>query len=73
LIVNLISYSAMAGLVGGGGLGQLAIQYGYQRFLPEVMGATCLLLIALVQGVQWIGNVFVHHLTLKRGVQFHDS
>lgn len=73
LIVTLISYSAMAGLVGGGGLGQVAIQYGYQRFLPEVMVATCLLLIGLVQGVQWIGNALVHHITLKRGVQFHDQ
>lgn len=73
LIVNLISYSAMAGLVGGGGLGQVAIQYGYQRFMPDVMVATCLLLIALVQSVQWTGNLFFHRITLKRGVQFHDQ
>lgn len=54
--VSLISYSAMAGAVGGGGLGDLAIRYGYQRFQPDVMLATVVILIILVQGVQSLGD-----------------
>lgn len=61
-IVNLIGYSAMAGLVGGGGLGQVAIQYGYQRFNSTIMVATVVLLILLVQIVQWIGNRLAHKI-----------
>lgn len=56
-VVTLIGYSAMAGLIGGGGLGRLAYNYGYQRFLPEVMVVTVIILIALVQLVQWIGDL----------------
>ncbi len=55
-IINLISYSAMAGAIGGGGLGDLAIRYGYQRFETEIMIATVILLILLVQGIQILGN-----------------
>jgi D-methionine transport system permease protein len=54
--VSLISYSAMAGAVGGGGLGDLAIRYGYQRFQPDVMLATVIVLVILVQGVQSLGD-----------------
>jgi D-methionine transport system permease protein len=54
--VSLISYSAMAGAVGGGGLGDLAIRYGYQRFQPDVMLATVIVLIILVQGIQTLGD-----------------
>ena len=54
--VSLISYSAMAGAVGGGGLGDLAIRYGYQRFQPEVMIATVIVLVVLVQGIQSLGD-----------------
>ncbi len=54
--VSLISYSAMAGAVGGGGLGDLAIRYGYQRFQPNVMLATVIILVILVQGVQTLGD-----------------
>ena len=54
--VSLISYSAMAGAVGGGGLGDLAIRYGYQRFQPDVMIATVIILIVLVQGIQTLGD-----------------
>jgi len=50
--VSLIGYSAMVGAVGGGGLGDLGIRYGYQRFQPEVMAAVVIVLIALVQLVQ---------------------
>ncbi|MCE1254779.1 MAG: ABC transporter permease [Anaerolineae bacterium] len=55
-IISLISYSAMAGAIGGGGLGDLAIRYGYQRFQTDVMVATVILLIVLVQGIQIVGN-----------------
>jgi D-methionine transport system permease protein len=55
-VVSLIGYSAMAGAIGGGGLGDLGIRYGYQRFLPEVMLAVVVVLIVLVQGVQWLGD-----------------
>ena len=55
-IISLIGYSAMAGAIGGGGLGDLAIRYGYQRFETNVMIATVILLIALVQGIQFLGN-----------------
>lgn len=66
-IVNIIGYSAMAGLVGGGGLGQVAIQYGYNRFNTFIMVITVILLILLVQGVQWIGNKAIHSILRKRG------
>jgi D-methionine transport system permease protein len=66
-IVNLIGYSAMAGLVGGGGLGQVAIQYGYQRFNPTVMLATVLLLIVFVQFIQWLGSWLARSVTRTRG------
>ena len=56
LIVNLIGYSAMAGALGGGGLGDLAIRYGYQRFRMDIMIATVVILIAQVQIVQSLGN-----------------
>lgn len=55
-IISLIGYSAMAGAIGGGGLGDLAIRYGYQRYETEVMIATVVLLILLVQGIQALGN-----------------
>jgi len=54
--VSLIGYSAMVGAVGGGGLGDLGIRYGYQRFLPEVMLAVVVVLIILVQVVQSTGD-----------------
>lgn len=55
-LVSLINYSAMAGAVGGGGLGDLGIRYGYQRFQPDMMAAVIVILIVLVQGVQTIGD-----------------
>jgi D-methionine transport system permease protein len=65
--VNLIGYSAMAGLVGGGGLGKVAIQYGYQRFNGFLMIVTLILLLALVSCVQWFGNALAKAIRLKRG------
>lgn len=55
-IINLIGYSAMAGAIGGGGLGDLAIRYGYHRFQTNVMIASVILIIILVQVIQFIGN-----------------
>lgn len=54
--VTLVNYSAMAGTVGGGGLGDLAIRYGYQRFDTTVMLITVIMLIMIVQCFQWIGD-----------------
>ncbi|TDK39478.1 ABC transporter permease [Rhizobium deserti] len=56
-LVSLIGYSAMVGAVGGGGLGDLGIRYGYQRFMPEVMLAVVVVLIVLVQAVQSAGDL----------------
>ena len=55
-LVNLVGYSAMAGAVGGGGLGDLGIRYGYQRFQPEVMIIVVIVLILMVQGIQSAGD-----------------
>jgi D-methionine transport system permease protein len=71
-VVNLIGYSAMAGLVGGGGLGQVAVQYGYNRFNTFIMVVTVILLILLVQIVQWIGAHFAGSILKKRGKISHD-
>lgn len=54
--VNLVGYSAMAGAIGGGGLGDLAIRYGYQRFRGDVMLQTVAILVLLVQGMQMLGD-----------------
>ncbi len=51
--ITLVSYSAMAGAVGGGGLGDLAIRYGCQRFRPDVTISTVIVLVAIVQAVQF--------------------
>ncbi|UGV27239.1 ABC transporter permease [Rhodopseudomonas boonkerdii] len=60
--VSLIGYSAMVGAVGGGGLGDLGIRYGYQRFMPEVMATVVAVLICLVQGVQSLGDFISRRL-----------
>ncbi len=62
VIINLVGESAMAGAIGGGGLGDLAIRYGYQRFRPDVMLATVIVLVVLVQLVQFGGNRLAKHL-----------
>ncbi|WP_211866366.1 methionine ABC transporter permease [Neoroseomonas terrae] len=58
-LVSLVGFSAMAGAVGGGGLGDLGIRFGYQRFMPEVMATVVLILIFLVQGLQSFGDWLV--------------
>ncbi|MFQ4143608.1 methionine ABC transporter permease [Chlorogloeopsis sp. ULAP02] len=65
LIVSLLNSSAMAGAVGGGGLGNLAIQYGYQRFDVGVMFATIVVLIFLVQFIQLLGDLIARQLRKK--------
>ena len=64
-VISLIGYSAMAGAIGGGGLGDLAIRFGYQRFRVDVMIATVVILIALVQLVQTAGDRVSQRLNKK--------
>jgi D-methionine transport system permease protein len=65
VVIGLVGSSAMAGAIGGGGLGDLAIRYGYQRFRPEVMLATVIVLIILVQIVQFAGNFMAKKLNKR--------
>lgn len=62
-VISIVGYSAMAGTIGGGGLGDVAIRYGYQRWQIDVMIATCVVLIILVQSIQVIGNYFYNKLS----------
>ena len=64
--INLVGYSAMAGIVGGGGLGTLAYYYGYQRYQTGIMWVTVILLIILVQGVQMLGDKLSNSVINKR-------
>lgn len=57
--ITILGYSAMAGVTGAGGLGDIAIRYGYQRYQNDVMVATILILVVLVQLIQTIGNLLV--------------
>jgi len=66
VIIALVGESAMAGAIGGGGLGDLAIRYGYQRFRPDIMIATVVILIVLVQIVQFLGNRLADGLNKKQ-------
>ena len=65
VIIALVGESAMAGAIGGGGLGDLAIRYGYQRFRPEVMLATVVILIVMVQLIQFLGNTLAKRLNKR--------
>ena len=65
MLVSLTGYSAMAGAIGGGGLGDLGIRYGYQRFLPDVMLAGVVILIDFVQLLQSLGDWAVRKLSHK--------
>ncbi len=55
-IINIIGYTAMAGAIGGGGLGDVAIRYGLYRFQTDVMVVAVIVIIVIVQGIQYIGN-----------------
>lgn len=61
-VISLIGYSAMAGIVGGGGIGDLAIRYGYQRFNTEVLVICIVLLVIIVQLLQFLGDAFANYL-----------
>ena len=61
--VALVGSSAMAGAVGGGGLGDMGIRYGYQRFMPEVMAAVVIILIVFVQSLQSFGDWMVRRVS----------
>lgn len=65
-IINLIGYSAMAGAIGGGGLGDLAIRYGYQRFRGDVMFVSVVVILVLVEVIQMIGNRIAAKMMAKR-------
>ena len=65
VVIALVGESAMAGAIGGGGLGDLAIRYGYQRFRPDIMIATVVILIVLVQLVQFAGNSLAARLNKR--------
>ena len=65
-IINLISYSAMAGTLGGGGLGDLAIRYGYQRFRTDIMLASVVVIILLVALIQFAGTKLSERILKKR-------
>lgn len=64
-IVSLIGFSAMVGAVGGGGLGDLGIRYGYQRFMPDVMAIVVAILVVLVQSVQTLGDRIARHVNKR--------
>ncbi|MCW2903265.1 MAG: putative transporter permease protein [Streptosporangiaceae bacterium] len=64
-VIALIGYSAMAGAIGGGGLGDVAVRYGYERFETNVMIATVVLLVILVQLIQMLGDLAARRLSRK--------
>ncbi len=61
-LVSLVGYSVLAGAIGGAGLGDLGIRYGYQQFLPEVMLLVAVVLVAFAQSMQMLGDALVRHL-----------
>jgi len=65
-IINLVGYSAMAGAIGGGGLGDLAVRYGYQRFRVDVMIASVIVILLLVEAVQLLGSFLGRRILAKR-------
>ncbi len=65
-VINLIGYTAMAGALGGGGLGDLAIRYGYQRFRTGIMAAAVIIILVLVEIIQFFGSKISSRLMSKR-------
>ncbi|MCX7207636.1 MAG: ABC transporter permease [Proteobacteria bacterium] len=63
--ITLVSYAAITGVIGGGGLGDLAIRFGYHRFRNDVLGVTVILLLILVQILQMVGDRLVTHFSRK--------
>ena len=64
---TILGYSAMAGIVGGGGLGDIAIRYGYYRYETGIMLITVLVLVILMQVLQWLGTLLSKKLDRRRG------
>ncbi len=64
-LIALVGYSAMAGIVGGGGLGALAYHYGYQRFDAQIMLSTTAILVVMVQVLQWVGDYLAKKLSRR--------
>ncbi|OTA40187.1 MAG: methionine ABC transporter permease, partial [Symbiobacterium thermophilum] len=65
MMVNLVGYSAMAGAIGGGGLGDVAVKWGYTRFQMDVMYVSLVILVIMVQIMQWIGDSLANRFTHK--------
>ena len=65
-IINVIGYSAMAGAIGGGGLGDLAIRYGYQRFRSEIMAIAVVVILLMVELIQMLGTALSRKVAAKR-------
>ncbi|HEX3027732.1 MAG TPA: methionine ABC transporter permease [Clostridia bacterium] len=63
--ISILGFSAMAGLVGGGGLGDLAYRYGYQRYQTDIMIVCVIILVVLVQLIQWVGDIAAKKLDKK--------
>ena len=72
MMINLVGYSAMAGLVGGGGLGKVAIQYGYNRFNIFIMAFTVFFLIMIVEALQFASLAITKKIIKKRGLHVHE-
>lgn len=64
--INLVGYSAMAGVLGGGGLGDVAVRYGYQRYMLDMMIYTVIILVVMVQLIQMIGDFVVGQISKNR-------
>lgn len=65
-VIGIVGFTAMAGAIGAGGLGSLAIRYGYQRFRTDVLIGTVLVLLIIVQGIQLLGDLIAGHINKKR-------
>lgn len=65
LMIAILGESAAAGLIGGGGIGDLGIRYGHQRYMPEVMTAVVIILTVMVIGIQTVGNVLSRKLNKR--------
>ena len=65
-VINVIGYSAMAGAIGGGGLGDLAIRYGYQRFRSEIMAIAVIVILLMVELIQMLGTALSRKVAAKR-------
>ena len=66
-VINILGYTAMAGAVGAGGIGDVAIRYGYQRFRDDVLWITVIVLIVMVQAIQSLGNFIAGKLDKRKG------